>query len=459
MHDRYASTWYHTLTFVQKSTWLNPDGSESRSETWYEALSMPAKLRIDRGEPSAGNGSLYANDSAYAFAAGKQTSAAAQRNALLILGFDVYAQSVARSAAVLREEGFDLSRFHRDTWQDKAVYVVGALAGDTISRQFWVDADRMLFVRLLSPNAQRSRVQDVRFTRYVRRGGGWLAEQVQIWAGATQTFQEDYSDVRVDPALDPALWDPRSWSTARPWRTASAQSAACVAGAVVPGTAPDTIPESVLDSLGTVDDPVERGTHYVKNLVSALFRENTPQPQRQAAIDRVCGVVIGGDHLPSGEGYYLIRLHGVETPDALAATADALRAMPGVAGATTLAMKSLGDQPPGTSSSACFDDPPGGRLRTQAFKEMLASADQGEIAFRNSLGLGGVDSGAVRIVHDSGICSRVKAAVDGASHTDLSSLVFLVLRAGPRYVAFDPTGFTHALFIVDTTFRFRSIVP
>ena len=57
-------------------------------------------------------------------------------------------------------------------------------------------------------------------------------------------------------------------------------------GAVMPLPVGRESSLALLDSLGTVDDPVERGTHYVKNLVSALFRENTPQPQRQAAIDR-----------------------------------------------------------------------------------------------------------------------------------------------------------------------------
>ena len=174
MYGRYATSWYHTLTFVQKSTYLKPDGTELRSETWYEALSMPAKLRIDRGDPKDGNGSLYSGDSVYTFNAGKQTRASAQRNALLILGFDVYTQPVARSVDVLKQEGFDLAKFHRDSWQGQSVYVVGALAGDTLSKQFWVDTDNLLFVRLLQPNAQRTVVQDIRFTKYVKQGAaGW----------------------------------------------------------------------------------------------------------------------------------------------------------------------------------------------------------------------------------------------------------------------------------------------
>ena len=48
MHDRYATSWYKSVTFTQKSTTYNPDGS-TKVETWYEALLLPGKLRIDIG--------------------------------------------------------------------------------------------------------------------------------------------------------------------------------------------------------------------------------------------------------------------------------------------------------------------------------------------------------------------------------------------------------------------------
>ena len=40
MHARYEKTWYDTVTFTQKSTTYNPDGT-TKVETWYEAASLP----------------------------------------------------------------------------------------------------------------------------------------------------------------------------------------------------------------------------------------------------------------------------------------------------------------------------------------------------------------------------------------------------------------------------------
>ncbi len=40
MHDRYVKSWYATLTFDQKSTTYNTDGT-TKVETWHEAAEPP----------------------------------------------------------------------------------------------------------------------------------------------------------------------------------------------------------------------------------------------------------------------------------------------------------------------------------------------------------------------------------------------------------------------------------
>src|ERR1051325_395492 len=46
MHDRYAGKWYHTATFTQKTTTTLVSGRDV-VQTWYEAMQLPGKLRID----------------------------------------------------------------------------------------------------------------------------------------------------------------------------------------------------------------------------------------------------------------------------------------------------------------------------------------------------------------------------------------------------------------------------
>src|ERR1700758_3031731 len=92
MHDRYRKSWYSTITFTQKSTTYNDDGT-TKVETWYEAAMLPGELRIDVGEPGKGNGALMVDGTGYFFRDGKQVGTRPYLNLLLVLGFDVYGQA------------------------------------------------------------------------------------------------------------------------------------------------------------------------------------------------------------------------------------------------------------------------------------------------------------------------------------------------------------------------------
>jgi hypothetical protein len=217
MHDRYAGHWYRTLTFRQKTSRLLPNGTWN-VQTWYEALALPGRLRIDFDPLTAGDGVLYARDSQFVMQKGRVANASAGINDLLLLGFDVYANSPARTEALLRKQGFDLKRVHTDSFEGRPMVVVGALQGDLHSKQFWVDVERMLFVRLLEPQVRdASKVQEIRFVNYQRQGEGWIAPRVEIHADGKVTFTEDYTEIRSDVDLDDGLFEPARWKSARHW--------------------------------------------------------------------------------------------------------------------------------------------------------------------------------------------------------------------------------------------------
>jgi hypothetical protein len=217
MRARYDGKWYKTLTFSQQTSRLQPDGKWN-VQTWYEAMKVPGRLRIDFDPISAGNGVVYANDSAYSFRNGRQLPAQASINPLLLLGFDVYANTPARTAAILRKEGFDLTRVHADSFQGRPMIVVGAHAGDHHTKQFWVDAERLYFVRMLEPTPRDStKVQDVRFVKYRPEGDAWVAPRVEIHSDGKLVFFEDYSDIRANVPLDDDVFDPSKYKTAKHW--------------------------------------------------------------------------------------------------------------------------------------------------------------------------------------------------------------------------------------------------
>jgi hypothetical protein len=216
MHDRYAAVWYKTITFSQTTTITLPTGT--LVQQWLEAGKFPGRLRIDT-DTAGRSGVIYAGDTAYRFTNGKRTAANADVNELLVLGFDVYAQPVERTVQVLRGRGIDMSKVSQSTWQGRPVLIVGALADDSLSKQFWIDLERLLFVRLLETVTTPAgpRRLDYRFLNYVRHGNAWVAEEVIGLRDGKQSLREVYANVLVDVPLDEATFDPAQYATFTPW--------------------------------------------------------------------------------------------------------------------------------------------------------------------------------------------------------------------------------------------------
>jgi hypothetical protein len=217
MHDRYAGKWYHNMTFVQTTTAWDSTGNKSVA-TWYESLQVPGTIRIDFAPRSDGNGVLATHDSTYIVQHGAVTTARAGGNILLTMAFDVYVAPVDHTVGVVRSAGYDLSKVHMDKWQGMSVYVIGADAGNLEAPQLWIDAKRLLLVRIFTPTKPgATTLRDIRFNQWRPIGGGWIAPNVEFYVGATRQRIEDYAGIKTDVTLNPELFDLAKWSTAAHW--------------------------------------------------------------------------------------------------------------------------------------------------------------------------------------------------------------------------------------------------
>jgi len=215
MHARYDGKWYRTLTFVQNNTAYHPDSTVEHS-VWREWLMAPGKLRIEFQPADSGNGMIFAADSQFAFTKDSLTMARGFVHPLLVLGFDVYAQPVDRTIALLTQRRIDMSVLSETTWQGRPVWVIGAKAGDLHSRQFWVDKERLVFVRLLGPAGQdTSKTSDTRFNKYAPLAGGWVSAEVEFLVDGQRQFLEEYVDIQANVPMPAALWDARQWKPSR----------------------------------------------------------------------------------------------------------------------------------------------------------------------------------------------------------------------------------------------------
>ena len=211
MHDRYSNNWYQSLTFQQDSISHNEDGTD-KTEVWYEALMVPGTLRIDIGKPDSGNGMLVADGTLTRFANNQVTASRPFVHMLLVLGFDVYRQAPETTIAQIKGEGFDLSKSHEDTWQGKPVYVVGSDKSDLKSKQFWIDKEKLLFVRLIQPDKKEpAKINDTRFEDYRHLSVGWVAARVEFYVDGKNIFSEVYSNIQVNPKLEPSFFDAKQF--------------------------------------------------------------------------------------------------------------------------------------------------------------------------------------------------------------------------------------------------------
>jgi hypothetical protein len=203
MHARYDGKWYRSLTFVQTTTF-----ADGRVETWYEAASMPGKLRIDIAPVGDRSTILFSGDSIYQWQKGTPRPGQPFVHPLMVLGFDVYTQPAARTLEQLRNLGYDLSKIRADTWQGRAVWVVGADSGDVRTKQFWIDQERLVFVRSLELVGRDAKVvSEIQFNRYRPLGQGWIAPEVQMIRDGKLVMKEEYDQVRTDIVIPQSHWD------------------------------------------------------------------------------------------------------------------------------------------------------------------------------------------------------------------------------------------------------------
>jgi len=209
MHDRYKDLWYDSVVFKEKAITLNPDGTSS-TEIWDEALQLPGKLRINRGPSSEGNGFVFVDGTLTRFQKGKDLGTRPYVHMLLVLGFDVYRQDPKITIDQVKGQGVDLIQIHEEKWDGEDVYVVGAANGDLKSKQLWIEKKRLLFVRLIEPDA--AKIRDTRFRDYRKLSTGWISARVEFYTDGKNVFNEDYFDIKANAKFEPALFDPKKFN-------------------------------------------------------------------------------------------------------------------------------------------------------------------------------------------------------------------------------------------------------
>ncbi len=208
MHAKYQNRWFATTAFTQKTTTYDDQG-RATIESWYERIQLPGKLRIDIGPVADGNSMILTDGQLHTFKHGTRVDSRPIVSLALLLGFDVYRQPPETTLALLRQEGVDTASVHEDSWQGRPVLVVGAARGDLRPKQFWVDKERLLVLRILEPSHNDPTTpSDIRFLDLRKQTRGVIAARIDVYRQDRLVMSEEYSDIEIDMPLDAAWFDP-----------------------------------------------------------------------------------------------------------------------------------------------------------------------------------------------------------------------------------------------------------
>lgn len=205
MYERHHDSWYKYLTFKQETIFYK-NGEQERTQWWYEALGVPGQLVIKFDSLDSGSGVIFRADSQYVFQQNKLVQQTPRVHDLLVLGFDVYGEAPEKTIAKLERRGFDLSKSYETEWQGRTVYVVGASDENENTNQFWIDKERLYFVRLLR-TGQGGTIQETQFNNYEQVDGGWVAPVVLFYSDGQMTLKEIYSDIESHNQLSASIFD------------------------------------------------------------------------------------------------------------------------------------------------------------------------------------------------------------------------------------------------------------
>jgi hypothetical protein len=203
----HRSDWFRSLVFVQRTTF---PGTTRPEETWYETMLRPGFLRIDvEREGAMVQRTLFRNDSLYQWNGAEQVASRPLLHPLLLLLHDLHVGDADTVIRKLRTIGFDLATTSAATWEGRPVIVVGATAGDTTTRQFWVDAERLVVVRTLQRGANGA-LSDVRIGRYSTEGAALVEREITFHTNGRPTMVEEYTWVRTGVAIPAEVFLPGS---------------------------------------------------------------------------------------------------------------------------------------------------------------------------------------------------------------------------------------------------------
>ena len=175
-------------------------------------VGFPGKYRLANQPASRRSGVVRDRERLAVFEAGKRVASSSRVDVAHVLAYDVFAQRIDSTIQWLDIARVRLGVARRDRWQGRSVWVVGALAGDTTSTQFWVDDDHWRVLRVIQRDPRRPNdILDVRYRDFDDVMRVPVPRQIEIYRNGRYAQTQLVTAIVANPRLPSSAFDLRRW--------------------------------------------------------------------------------------------------------------------------------------------------------------------------------------------------------------------------------------------------------
>ncbi|MBS1530981.1 MAG: hypothetical protein JSU01_11775 [Bacteroidetes bacterium] len=206
MYHRYHGKWHSTRSFNQTTEMYRKD-TLFKTQTWYEHILYPDKLRIDFDSLKSGNGIIFRADSTYVLKDHKLFRSVKNENELIFFLGGMYFVPFDQVLSHFKDLHYDLAKFHTDTWKGKPVYVIGSDKADEKVNQLWIDQEKLVAVRFLKYE-DGTKEEGTMEGQIPVKGGGWSETLCKFYINDHILQVEKYHDVVGGTAVDKSMFEP-----------------------------------------------------------------------------------------------------------------------------------------------------------------------------------------------------------------------------------------------------------
>lgn len=207
LYQKYNQGPCKSYTFSQKNTHYRNDSIIGNSE-WHEYIEFPDKFRIDFGKPEDGNFVIFKNDSSYRYKNKELKKINENSNTLLLLLGGMYYREFSDIITRLEKEHYNTKIVSEQKWNKQRMLVIGAIKGDTLSNQIWVDKKTWRVVRIIEKMDEKS-IMDMTFDAYQKNCNGYTETKVTFKRNGKVEQVEEYYNIKPVDKIPLEVFSPK----------------------------------------------------------------------------------------------------------------------------------------------------------------------------------------------------------------------------------------------------------